>query len=103
MKLRFNVNQAEAFRLGVEVPKSIVTVEVNPADLPQEQRELIADRMEGIDVCKLWGPDRSKSTAMGKYKLTEAKLPTFEALIEAILLEETLIKQSTTKVSSKAA
>src|ERR1043165_1346625 len=47
MKIRFAVDQAEAFRRGVDCPKSIVTVEVDPKTLSQEERDLIADRLEG--------------------------------------------------------
>ena len=50
MKLRFVVDQAAAFRRGEDCPKSIVTIEVDPADLDQEARDLIADRLRGIDV-----------------------------------------------------
>ena len=52
MQLRFRVNQAEAFRRGISVPKSIVRVDVEPAELDQKIRNLIADRMIGIDVCR---------------------------------------------------
>lgn len=53
MKLRFKVNQAECLKRGIDAPKSIVTVEVNPKELPQKDRDLIAKHMDGIDVCKL--------------------------------------------------
>jgi hypothetical protein len=94
MKLRFEVDQAEAFRRGIDVPKSIVTIEVNPADLSQEQRNLIADRLDGIDVCRLAGvldglldgkPLRDRH---GKLFRILAKLPTFESLMEAIAEDE---------------
>jgi hypothetical protein len=94
MKLRFEVDQAEAFRQGIDVPKSIVTIEVNPADLSQKQRDLIADRLDGIDVCQLAGvlggvldgkPLRDRN---GKPFRIMAKLPTFESLMEAIAEDE---------------
>jgi len=47
------VNQAECLRRGIDAPKSIVTIEVIPAEIPPELRELIAKRMSGIDVCEL--------------------------------------------------
>ena len=63
MNLRFEVDQAESFRRGIDCPKSIVTVEVNPKDLSQEDRNLLADHMDGIDVVKLClaarGPGKS--------------------------------------------
>lgn len=54
MKLRFQVDQAACFRKGIDCPKSIVTVEVDPKSLTPEERNLIADRLTGIDVCSLW-------------------------------------------------
>jgi len=86
MKLRFEVDQAEAFRQGIDVPKSIVTIEVNPAELPQGNRNLIADRLNGIDVCQIacitegvLPRDRN-----GQSLRIKAQLPTFESLMEAI-------------------
>jgi alpha-galactosidase len=46
MKLRFKVSQAECFRRGIDAPKSIVTIKVEPARLFQEERILIADRLD---------------------------------------------------------
>ena len=86
MKLRFEVDQTEAFRQGIDVPKSIVTVEVNPADLSQERRNSIADRLNGIDVCQMaciadgvLPKDRN-----GQPLRIKAKLPTIESLMEAV-------------------
>lgn len=53
MKLRFEVDQAACLRKGIDCPKSIVTVEVDPTKLPQDERDLIADRLSGIDVYEL--------------------------------------------------
>jgi hypothetical protein len=52
MKLRFAVNQAESFRRGINAPKSLTVIEVNPSDLPKDIRNLIADHLQGIDVLK---------------------------------------------------
>lgn len=92
MKLRFEVDQAEAFRQGIDVPKSIVTIEVNPAELSQEQRNLIADRLDGIDVCQLArvldGVLDGKPLRDRKLFRIMAKLPTFESLMEAVTKDE---------------
>lgn len=53
MKLRYIVNQAECFRRGINQPDSIVTIDVDPTSLSQEIRDLIADRLQGVDVLKL--------------------------------------------------
>jgi hypothetical protein len=85
MKLRFEVDQAECFRRGIDCPKSIVTVDVNPADLPKDVREPIADRLSGIDVCHLTlAPNGSVEIAKnddGTPRRILALEPTFEALL----------------------
>jgi hypothetical protein len=90
MVLRFEVDQAEAFRLGVDVPKSTNHLEVDPSKLTQVDRNLIADRLDGIDVCELnergQKMQEPASRADGNcipMRIT-AKLPTLEALMEAI-------------------
>ena len=118
MKLRFQVDQAEAFRQGVDVPKSIVTVEVNPADLPQEERDLLADRMDGIDIYPLnlgedWIPGPSGGTVVKKTGIPKrgssqilAGLPTYDALIKAVCENqaelENEIKEFRKKANKKA-
>jgi hypothetical protein len=97
MVLRFEVNQAEAFRQGIDVEKSTNHLNVDPSKLSQEDRNLIADRLEGIDVCELdeegqklfhEKPVKNPITNWLEHEQTpariEAKLPTFEALMEAI-------------------
>jgi len=90
MILRFEVNQAEAFRQGVDVQKSTNHLNIDPADLSQVERDLIADRLKGIDVCKLsldWeGKVRQVEAANDEctHHRIVAKLPTYEALLAAI-------------------
>ncbi len=50
MKINFRVNQAESFRRGIDAPEPVVSLEVNPALLPEEQRELIGKHLLGTDV-----------------------------------------------------
>jgi len=102
MILRFEVDQAEAFRQGVNVPKSTNHVEVDPSKLSQEERNLIADRLDGIDVMAkgvdmevIQGSSREGDTVQfhvkGLKKSTNrvvSKLPTFTALMEAVREDE---------------
>lgn len=81
MKLRFEVDQAECFRRGIDCPKSIVTIEVNPVKLPQDERTLIADRLDGIDVKQIDGPGR-----------IIALDPTYESLIDAVRVHQRIIE-----------
>ena len=84
MKLRFEVDQAEAFRRGIDCPKSIVTIEVDPATIPQADRDLIADRMEGIDVV---APTKDRGKARledGTLMRIKAELPTFDSFMQAV-------------------
>ncbi len=98
MKLRFKVNQAECLKRGIDAPKSIVTIEVNPAELSQQHRDLIADRMDGIDVAELWDSNgevaKLQIAATGKVSLIEANSPDYEGLMEAIQANEAEVQQS---------
>jgi hypothetical protein len=92
MKIRFEVDQAEAFRQGIDCPKSIVTVEVNPSELEPEKRSLLADRLQGIDVLELFWYDGAvqkgypiKELEVGREpQRIVASAPTFEALMAAV-------------------
>lgn len=77
MKLRFEVDQAACFRRGVNCPKSIVDIEVDPASLDQATRDLIADRLWGIRIVHdpSKGEDSPFITALG---------PTQDDLIAAL-------------------
>ncbi len=96
MILRFEVDQGEAFRRGVDVEKSTNHLEVNPAELPQEIRDLIADRLDGIDVCVLDQDGEKRHDENEPWPLIriKAKLPTFEALMEAIRENEKSVKRN---------
>lgn len=61
MTLRFEVDQAEAFRQGVNVPKSTNHLDIDPSKLPPDKRGLIADRLVGIDVMMLEVDDSTRS------------------------------------------
>jgi hypothetical protein len=86
VKLRFEVDQAACLRAGIDCPKSIVTVEVDPAKLTQEERDIIADRLVGIDVASLHnsGDGTIKEMSQGKPVRIIAKAPTFQGLLIAI-------------------
>jgi hypothetical protein len=103
MQLRFSVNQAEAFRQGIDCPKSIVHVEVDPATLDETTRCLIADRMRGIDVYQLeyrGGETAIKldyepvSLSLSVPVRIEAKAPTFEAMMEAVKENERKLQEA---------
>lgn len=92
MKLRFHVNQAEALRLGVNCPRSTVLVEVDPATIPQQERNFLSERMDGIDVCfgmlqngKVQPTLRLLESGyhFRPVRIT-ASLPTYESLMEAV-------------------
>lgn len=84
MRLRFEVDQADCFRHGVDAVKSTTIVDCDPAKLTQPQRDLIADRLNGIDVCLITtmrNADRVPTRII-------AKRPTFESLMEAIAADQ---------------
>jgi len=107
MVLRYEVDQAEAFRQGVNVPKSTNHLDVDPAKLTQEERNLIADRLEGIDVCELGedgeklfhhqdvrDPIRNMMVEKATPARIMAKLPTFESLMEAVRENEKHVRRA---------
>lgn len=94
MSIRFEVNQAEAFRRGVDCPKSIVNVDVNPASLDATTRELIAKRMNGIDVCCLSSDGAIVKSVEQGFVIVRADLPTLAALIAAVEKNEAEINPS---------
>jgi hypothetical protein len=111
MKLRFEVDQAECFRKGIDCPKSIVTIEVDPAKLPQAQRDLIAERLNGIDVFRLdvtgllsWenGVPKLMKGVKHEYYQTSTRVkaaePTLEALLDAVEADAKKMRQIGTLV-----
>lgn len=94
VKLRFEVDQAECFRRGVDCPKSIVTIDVNPKDLPQDERDLIAKRLYGgIDVRPLSGKRGDEPCRI------KALMPDYEALLIAVKADEDALKHYQETVS----
>jgi hypothetical protein len=100
MKLRFEIDQAESFRRGIDRPKSIVSIEVNPADIPEESRSVIADHLAGIDVLKFFYHDgdvikgypiKELSYTSQEPKRIVAKGASLEALISAIRANDEFI------------
>jgi hypothetical protein len=112
MKLRFKVDQGEALRQGVDAPTSVVTIEINPKTLTQQERNLLADRMEGIDVRELFAlpvasssPDRpgkgNKASAIARGKHITATLGTFKALMDAVRKNEEEVQASLRSFTAK--
>src|SRR4051794_41175795 len=114
MKLRYEIDQAEAFRRGVDVPKSIVTIEIDPAKLDQEDRDLIADRMHGIDVCQIvvdkgettlggeWEDDNVRQETLWKPKRIKAVLPTREAFMDALRQDKAQVEKALAEQKGEA-
>lgn len=101
MKLRFKVDQGEALRQGVDAPTSVVTIEVDPKTLTQEERTVLADRMDGIDVRELYlhspattGHPTQAPTVKRNLSHITATLPTFQALMAAIRANEEKVRTS---------
>jgi hypothetical protein len=78
MKIRFKIDQADRFRRGLDTPKSIISIEVKPADLPQETRDLIARHLEGIDVVEGSGEFYRRE------QLVMAKDPSLDSLVQRL-------------------
>ena len=82
MTLRFQVDQAQCMRDGIDCPKSIIHITVKPEELSQDQRDRIADRMAGIDVRALRVHPEGRIVKADH--LLVAKQPTFSGLMAAI-------------------
>ena len=99
-----SVSQAECFRAGLDTPNSIQLLEIDPSTLPQEQRDLIADRLNGINVCRLGvysGGEEPEIVPLkdsdGDLILLEAKQPGFEHLVEAAKRNAAEVQKQLTK------
>jgi len=80
MRILFAVDQKEALRRGIDAPSSTVQLEVNPAELPQEHRDLIAMILkDGHDATgSVWSPERG---LLGQLKLPT---PDLDGLTEVL-------------------
>jgi hypothetical protein len=102
-KVRFDVNQAEAFRHGLECSKPTIVLELNPKDLDQETRNLIADRLVGMDILELHlGADGEREQlpsrrGRGQARI-KAKVPTLESLMAAIKENEAKLQAETAQI-----
>jgi hypothetical protein len=95
MKLRFKVDQGEALRQGVDAPTSVVTIEINPKTLTQAERNLLADRMDGIDVFSLYrNPFHNMGGPKTKRSATHivADSAQFQALMAAVKADEAQVQ-----------
>ena len=89
MKIRNKVDQAESFYRGIDAPELIVSREIDPARLPESQRDLIYKHLLGTDV--VYDPKRANheydTVQIGEHcpdELVEAKDPTFDSLLVAL-------------------
>jgi len=101
MKLRFAVDQGECLRRGVDCKSSTITIEVDPPKLPQEERDLIANRMRPGKIDVYWliaqpGGNTILSCNTGvESDLICANSPDYAGLIEAVRENEEEVKQGT--------
>ena len=90
MKIRFSVDQAESFHRGIDAPEPIVSLEINPALLHEEHRDLIYKYLLGTDV--VYDPKRAmqeyETVPIGGHppdELVEAQDPRLDSLLMALL------------------
>jgi|SRR4051812_8442630 len=95
MKLRFNVDQGACLRAGIDHPAPTAVIEVNPGQIKLDVRNLIADRLIGIDVCQLWNSDKGTNKSVdpsGNPVRVVADAPTFEGLVKAVLKDAQIVQ-----------
>jgi hypothetical protein len=102
MKLRFEVDQAESFRRGINRPKAIVSIDVNPAEIPDGVRSLIANHLVGIDALQFFYHNGEVLKGYRRKELSYtsreperivAKAANMDALLQAIKANDSLINQ----------
>jgi hypothetical protein len=96
VKLRFDVDQAACFRAGIDHATTTAVVDIDSSKLPCTERDLIADRLHGIDVCKLWNSNTGTAKMFTAERFPvriEAKAPTYEALLIAIRENEAVTQE----------
>jgi hypothetical protein len=91
MKLRFEVNQAEAFRRGIDCPTSVVMIEVDPSKLEQGPRNILARHLRGIDVVEMDAFEDGASIATTQRIIADD--PTLDALMLAVMRNDSRIYQ----------
>ena len=108
MKLRFEVNQAEAFRAGIDCPQSVVSIDTDPTKLDEATRLAIAERMLGIDVYNLENTAtvaesdgtgfiiRTAPVAVRKTRRLVASSPDFDGMMEAIRINQADLEKAIT-------
>jgi hypothetical protein len=95
MKLRFNVDQGACLRAGLDHPAPTAVIDVNPGQIKLDVRNLIADRLIGIDVCQLWNSDKGTNKSVdpsGNPVRIVADAPTFEGLVKAVLKDAQIVQ-----------
>lgn len=86
MKLKVNVDQRAALLAGIDAPTSTVMLDVDPAILTQEERDLVALLLhDGHDLTK-YGYDVSEGTASNHWTAIklDLKRPDLEGLKESL-------------------
>jgi len=93
MKITIKIDQVNSWRNKIDVPAPVVSLEVNPSALSQEQLELIAKHLlQTDDGCSaVYDTERARQPdevvpigGQAGAELVEAKLPTLESLLEAL-------------------
>jgi hypothetical protein len=93
MKITFRADLVDSWCNGIDVPAPIVSLDVNPSTLAEEQRELIGKHLLATDDgCNVvHDPERAKQSCevvpLGGHpgaEFVEAKNPTLESLLKAL-------------------
>jgi hypothetical protein len=74
-------------RFDVENGRAPVTVKAPLKELPNAIRNMLADRLHGIDVCQLWNSDTGTEKMLDEHRLPiriKAPEPTLGSLLEAV-------------------
>ena len=84
MELSFELDRRAAFRQGADSTSTLITLDIDPATLTEEQREMLTSRMAFDGAIR----QRELSGTLRHYGHVIALLPTLDGLLTAITAEE---------------
>ena len=97
MKVLFEIEQSEGSHSGAsKCHTSIVALDIDPATISQKDRDLLADRLIGINVCQLWNDDMGTTKSInrdGSPIRVVSKAPSYEALMEAVREDQEMAEE----------
>jgi len=94
MHLYIGLNQGENLRRGKECGSSTTNIEVDPTKLPEEDRNLLADRMKPGEIAVYSLSLDENGNKIRTDELIYAHGPDYEGLMDAVRQNEREVRQA---------